>query len=125
MASSYMGLKKLTEKVSLALGMSKRAAAATIATVVNCLEETLVENLETDGFAVKLNKFGKLTVRHRPASLRKIPLTGNIKLTSEKRKIKFVTLGLLRQKERVKVAQPQAALPQAEAATGATAPQTT
>ena len=104
MASSRIGLEKLTEKVAKVFGVSKKAAADLLGGVIQCIEDTLVDNLETDGFAIKLNKFGKLTVRHRPASLRKIPLTGETKLTSNKRKIKFVTLGQLRQLEKVKPA---------------------
>ena len=102
MASSRIGLELLVDKVGQVLDLKKKEAARLTGTVISCMEATLVENLGTDGFAMKLNKFGKLTVRHRPASLRKIPLTGETKLTSSKRKVKFVTLGKLRQLERVK-----------------------
>jgi nucleoid DNA-binding protein len=101
--SSRIGREMLVAKVRDALGLGTTEAAAGVTnTVISCLEDVLVENLETDGFAIKLNKFGKLTVRHRPASLRPIPFTGATKLRSSKRKVKFVTLGRLRQLEKAK-----------------------
>jgi nucleoid DNA-binding protein len=103
MASSRIGLEILIEKAAKAFGVRKKAARDIVGKFIDCLEETLLDNLETDGFSVKLNKFGKLTIRHRAASLRKIPLTGEIKMTSRKRKVKFLTLGKLREQEKAPV----------------------
>ena len=108
MGSSRIGLEILIEKVRHSLGVRKNKAREIVLAVASCLEETLKENLGTDGFALKLHSFGKFTVRHRAASLRKIPLTGKVSMTSEKHKIKFVSLGELRKLEKVK---PQPAAP--------------
>ena len=67
--------------------------------VVASVENTLLTNLGTDGFTIKLNSLGKLTVRHRPSLTRKIPFTGEIKRIPPKRKVRFVSLGKLRQCE--------------------------
>jgi nucleoid DNA-binding protein len=48
---------------------------------------------------MKLNNFGKFSVRHKPGRLRKIPFTGEMKQTKMRRKVRFVSLGMLRQKE--------------------------
>ena len=101
MASSRIGLEILVDKIAKTWQVSKKKARGMLDMFLGCLEATLLENIESDGFAIKLNKFGKLTVRHRAASLRKIPLTGEIKMTSRKRKVKFVTLGKLREQEKV------------------------
>lgn len=101
MASSRLGFGLLVDRVSKTLGVSKKAASETIGKVLFCLEGTIADNIESDGFAIKLNKFGKLTIRHRPAGLRKIPLTGETKYTGRRRKVRFVTLGRLRKMEKV------------------------
>jgi nucleoid DNA-binding protein len=103
MASSRIGLEMLIDRVAKAFKVKKKEARELVGKVIVCLEDTLLDNIETDGFSIKLNKFGKLTIRHRGASLRKIPLTGEIKMTSRKRKVKFVTLGRLREQEKVPV----------------------
>ena len=96
------GLDLVVGKVKDALDLPyKKDAKEVVDAVIACLEETFLENLGTDRFSVKLNSFGKLTVRHRAASLRKIPLTGEVKMTSKKQKVKFTTLGDLRRKEKV------------------------
>ena len=69
--------------------------------VVSCLECTLLNNLGTNGFTLKLGSFGKFSVRHKPGILRKIPFTGKTILTKGKRKIRFISLGTLRQSEAV------------------------
>jgi nucleoid DNA-binding protein len=68
---------------------------------VSCVEGTLLDNLDVNGFTIKLGGFGKFCVRHKHGTLRKIPFTGETKLTSDKRKIKFTSLGKLRECERV------------------------
>jgi nucleoid DNA-binding protein len=81
--------------------LTKKEAEMIVNTVVSCIEHTLLNNLGTNGFTLKLNSFGKFSVRHRPGILRKIPFTGETKLTKTKRKIRFVSLGTLRQLEPV------------------------
>ena len=49
----------------------------------------------------KLGSFGKFCVRHKPGIRRKIGYTGEIIQTKMKRKIRFISLGALRQQERV------------------------
>jgi nucleoid DNA-binding protein len=100
------GLDLVVDKVKDALElMYRKDAKETVDTVISCIEETLKENLGTNGFSIKLNSLGKLTVRHRAASLRKIPLTGETKMTSKKQKVKFITLGDLRRMEKVTASQ--------------------
>jgi nucleoid DNA-binding protein len=70
-------------------------------TVVAALEATLLNNLESDRFTLKLGSFGKFSVRHKPGILRKIPFTGETILTKDRRKITFVSLGNLRLHEKV------------------------
>lgn len=97
---SKAGREELTQRVQQALSLAtKKEAEKVIDTVIRSLEETLLNNLGTDKFSLKLNSFGKFTVRHKPGIYRKIPFTGETKMTSAKRKVKFVTLGGLRQAE--------------------------
>ena len=97
---SKAGREELTERVRQALSLTtKKDAEHIIDTVVSALEATLLNNLATDKFSLKLNSFGKFTVRHKPGIYRKIPFTGETKMTNAKRKVKFVTLGDLRKSE--------------------------
>jgi len=99
---SKAGREELTSRVQQALSLpTKKEAENVIDTVVSALEATLLNNLATDKFSLKLKSFGKFTVRHKPGIYRKIPFTGETKMTSAKRKIKFVTLGELRKNEAV------------------------
>jgi nucleoid DNA-binding protein len=97
------GREELTAKVQEALGLAtKKEAENVVNKVVGAIEQTLIDNVGSDKFTLKLNSFGKFTVRHKAGILRKIPFTGQTKMTSDKRKIKFVTLGKLRELEVVK-----------------------
>jgi nucleoid DNA-binding protein len=99
---SKAGRDELASLVQQTLSLdSKKEAEHIIATVVSALEKTLLNNLANDKFSLKLSSFGKFTVRHRPGTVRTIPFTGETKMTSARRKIKFVTLGELRKKEKV------------------------
>jgi nucleoid DNA-binding protein len=80
---------------------SKIEAEHVIHAVIRCLEDTLLNHLSTDGFTLKLNGFGKFSVRHRPGIRRKLGFTGQTIQTKMRRTIKFVSLGALRQRERV------------------------
>ena len=102
MRSSVGGRNELTLRVQQALALpTKKEAETVVNVVVGCLEATLLNNLGTDGFTLKLNSFGKFSVRHKSGILRKIPFTGKTVLTKDKRKVRFVSLGSLRQSERV------------------------
>ena len=99
---SKAGREELTARVQQALNLqTKKEAENVIDTVIGALEATLLNNLTQDKFALKLNSFGKFTIRHKPGIYRKIPFTGETKMTSAKRKVKFVTLGELRKQEAV------------------------
>ena len=80
---------------------TKKEAEMIADTVIAALEATLLNNLDTDGFTLKLDSFGKFSVRHKPGILRKIPFTGETILTKDRRKVRFVSLGRLRQCEQV------------------------
>jgi nucleoid DNA-binding protein len=69
--------------------------------VVAALEATLINNLQTDGFTLKPGTFGKFSIRHKAGILRKIPFTSETILTKDRRKVTFVSLGSLRQQEKV------------------------
>ena len=80
---------------------TKKEADYIVNVVVDGLEATLLNNLGTDGFTLKLGSLGKFSVRHKPGILRKIPFTGETILTKDRRNVTFVSLGSLRQYERV------------------------
>lgn len=102
MRASLTGREELAAKVQQALALpTKKEAETVVDVVVGALEATLLNNLGTDGFTLKLGSFGKFCVRHRPGILRKIPFTGETIMTKARRKVRFVTLGSLRQRERV------------------------
>jgi nucleoid DNA-binding protein len=99
-ASVRKGRDELAGEVQAALCLStKKEAEHVVNAVVSCLECTLLNHLATDGFTLKLNSFGKFSVRHKPGVLRKIPFTGETVLTKAKRKVRFVSLGALRKRE--------------------------
>lgn len=92
------GRDEVAARIQQALSLAtKKEAEHIFNAVIECIEATLLNNLGSDGFTIKLNSFGKLSVRHKPGIPRKIPFTGETKLIPAKRKIRFVTLGVLRQ----------------------------
>jgi nucleoid DNA-binding protein len=96
------GREELAARVQQALALStKKEAEHVVNTVIASLETTLLNHLGTDGFTLKLGSFGKFYVRHKPGILRKIGYTGETIQTKMRRKIKFISLGALRQRERV------------------------
>lgn len=80
---------------------TKKEAERVVNTVIASLETTLLNNLSTDGFTLKLNGFGKFYVRHKPGICRKIGFSGETIQTKALRKVKFISLGKLRHEERV------------------------
>jgi nucleoid DNA-binding protein len=100
--SLQRGREQVVVRIQHALNLAtKKGAEEIFDIVVACIETTLLDNLSLDGFTIKLNSFGKLSVRHRPGALRKIPFTGETKLMPDKRKIRFLSLGALRKCETV------------------------
>lgn len=100
MRASIGGRGELAEGVRAALSLrTKKEAERVVNAVIQSLETTLLNNLGTDGFTLKLNGFGKFYVRHRPGIRRKIGFTGETIQTKIRRKIKFISLGALRQRE--------------------------
>ena len=102
MRARLRGRDELVVRVQQALALpTKKEAEHIVGTVIASLEATLLNNLEADGFTLKLGSFGKFSVRHKPGILRKIPFTGETILTKDRRKVRFVSLGSLRQYEKV------------------------
>jgi nucleoid DNA-binding protein len=100
MRASLGGRDELAVTVQRALSLaSKKEAEHVIDAVIGSLETTLLNHLGTDGFTLKLNGFGKFSVRHKPGILRRIPFTGETILTKDRRKIRFISLGSLRRCE--------------------------
>ncbi len=101
MQSSLKGREELTARVQQALALAtKKEAEIIVETVVAALEATLLDNLGTDGFSLKLGSFGKFSVRHKAGILRRIPFTGETILTKDRRVVRFVSLGTLRKHEK-------------------------
>jgi nucleoid DNA-binding protein len=103
---SKAGRDELTSRVQRELELlTKKQAEKIINVVIAALEATLLNNLGTDKFTLKLNSFGKFSVRHKAGITRKIPLlkkpdgSFETRTTNDKRKVKFVTLGDLRKQE--------------------------
>jgi nucleoid DNA-binding protein len=102
MRASLRGREELVVRVQQALALpTKKEAEHVVNAVIGSLEATLLNNLGEEAFAVKLGSFGKFSVRHKPGILRKIPFTGETILTKDRRKIGFVSLGALRQLEKI------------------------
>jgi nucleoid DNA-binding protein len=102
MKTSLRGREELAARVQQRLALpTKKEAEMVVDTVVAAFEVTLLTNLGTDGFTLKLNGFGKFYVRHKPGILRKIGFSGETIQTKALRKVRFISLGALRQRERV------------------------
>lgn len=101
MPASLRGRDEFTVNVQTVLGLpTKKQAEQIVDAVIESLEATLLSNLGTNGFTLKLNGFGKFSVRHRPGILRRVGFSGQTIQTKAVRKIKFISLGRLRQHER-------------------------
>ena len=102
MRASVGGRGELAARVQRALMLpTKKHAEKIVDVVIGSVEETLLNNLGTNGFTLKLGSFGKFSVRHKSGILRRIPFTGETILTKDRRKIRFVSLGILRRSEEV------------------------
>jgi len=102
MRASVSGRQELAARVQQSLALpTKKEAQIVLDGMVAALEATLLNNLGSNGFTLKLGSFGKFSVRHKSGILRKIGFTGETIQTTPRRKIKFISLGALRQRERV------------------------
>ena len=102
MRASLRGREELIARVQQALALpTKKEGEMVVDAVVAALEATLLNNLGSDKFTLKLGTFGKFSVRHKAGILRKIPFTGDTILTKDRRTVRFVSLGSLRQHEQV------------------------
>jgi nucleoid DNA-binding protein len=102
MRASLGSRDELAVTVQRALSLpTKKEAEHIINTVIGSLETTMLNHLDMDGFTLKLNGFGKFYVRHRPGIRRRIGFSGQTIQTKMQRKVKFISLGLLRRQERV------------------------
>jgi nucleoid DNA-binding protein len=102
MRARLRGRDELAVRVQQSLALqTKKEAEHVVDAVIGSLEATLLNNLSTNGFALKLGSFGKFSVRHKAGILRRIPFTGETILTKDRRKVRFVSLGSLRQCEKV------------------------
>jgi nucleoid DNA-binding protein len=75
---------------------TKKEAEIAVRAVIDALEQTLLNNLLTDGFSLKLGGFGKFKVHHLKPTTRKVGFSGEMVTTKARRKVKFVPLGRLR-----------------------------
>ncbi|MGA8489435.1 MAG: HU family DNA-binding protein [Terriglobales bacterium] len=67
--SLRMGRDELAGRVQQALNLpTKKEAEHIVNTVISCIEHTLLNNLGTNGFTMKLNSFGKFSVRRSSPS---------------------------------------------------------
>lgn len=94
--------KVFSDRVQSTLNLSTRKETEfIIQAVISALEQTLIDRIDSDDFSLKLGSFGKFTIRHKPGIYRKIPFTGETKMTNAKRTVKFVALGTLRALEEI------------------------
>ena len=95
------GRETVTARVRKALNLSSdRQADNLVNVVLDSIVAEIVENIDTDGFTLKLPLFGKFRVRHTQGKMRKIPLTGKTQMTADKRKVKFIPLSSFRELEK-------------------------
>ena len=91
---------ELSARVQQSLSLeTKKEAEIAVGTVVDALEHTLLNNLGTDGFSLKLGRFGRFKVRHVKPTRKRVGFSGETVTTRGKRKIKFVALGVFRASE--------------------------
>jgi nucleoid DNA-binding protein len=89
-------------KSTLKLSTKKEAEAITLA-VLGEVFNIIKSHIDESGYSLRVPELGKLTVKHIPGKLRKNPFKeGELTQTLTKRKVKFVSLGALRELEVVK-----------------------
>jgi nucleoid DNA-binding protein len=91
---------ELSARVQQSLNLeTKKEAEIAVGAVVDALEQTLLNNLGIDGFSLKLGGFGKFKVRHTKPITRRVGFSGETVITKRRRRIRFVSLGMLRASE--------------------------
>lgn len=94
------GKEEVVERLQVALRLRTMKEAEILVRVFeSCLEDTLIEHLDEDGYAIKLGSFGRFVVHHRPAIRRRIGFSGEARDLPSRRKVKFIGLGRLRKLE--------------------------
>ena len=82
-----VGRETVTALVRQALNLnSDREADNVVNIVMDSIVAVITENIDQDGFTLKLPSFGKFKVRHTKGKIRKIPLTAKTQMTADKRK---------------------------------------
>ena len=96
-----VGRETVTMRVRKVLNLSSdRQADNIVKVVLDSIVAEIGENIDTDGFTLKLPNFGKFRVRHTRGKMRQIPLTGKVQMTADKRKVKFISLSNFRELEK-------------------------
>ena len=100
-AYALVGRDTIAPRVRAALNLrSDREANNIVVAALDAIMGEITENINTDGFTLKLPRFGKFEVRHKQGKMRKIPLTGKTQMTADKRKVKFFPLSEILRLER-------------------------
>src|ERR1022692_4981509 len=55
---------------------TNQQAEMVVTKVITAIEQVLLDHLGDDGFSIKLGSLGRFRIRHKPASFRKNPFTG-------------------------------------------------
>src|ERR1017187_7189953 len=55
---------------------TNQQAKMVVTKVITAIEQALLDHLGDDGFSIKLGSLGRFRIRHKPASVRKNPFTG-------------------------------------------------
>ena len=79
---------------------TNQQAEMVVTKVITAIEQVLLDHLGDDGFSIKLGSLGRFRIRHKPASVRKNPFTGQRAKVPSKRPVKFTSYGRLRGLER-------------------------
>lgn len=86
------GRQEIVARVKEKLAIETTTQAdRTVKAVFEAIVEELAANIGTDGFKLKIPGFGQYKVSHTEAKPRRIPATGEMKMTPGKRKVKFNT----------------------------------
>src|ERR1035441_3604541 len=64
---------------------TNQQAEMVVTKVITAIEQVLLDHLGDDGFSIKLDSLGRFRIRHKPASVRKNPFTGQPSARSSSR----------------------------------------
>ena len=86
LSSRAMTNAEVIMRVQQALGLQTNQQAEMVVTkVITAIEQVLLDHLGDDGFSIKLDSLGRFRIRHKPASVRKNPFTGQPSARSSSR----------------------------------------